>query len=193
MTEFEFLAIGISLILGLGTTLLLTSFLTVFVNRQHVRVDWIPLAWALYILLIQIQYYAATWNLNSVTDWTFITFALPLFLAGLIFLSAGLVLPIGQGVYPSDLGVYFEKNGKWAVAALALRGIVAILANYFVMAKEHSFSIVDALILSQIIFATLFVISKKRKLQVAYTLLYGLVFFMTLTIVTYAQLYLTGD
>ena len=180
MTEFEFLAIGISLILGLGTTLLLTSFLTVFVNRRQVRIDWIPLTWALYILFIQVQYYAATWNLNSLTDWTFMTYASPLMLAGLIFIAAGLVLPIGQGVHPTILRVYFEQDGKWAIAALAARGMVAIFANHFVMTKSFTINSLDVFMLVQIVFAVLFLISKKRIFQITYTLLYGLVLLLTI-------------
>lgn len=182
MTEFEFLAIGISLLLGLGATLLLTSLLTLFVNRRQVRIDWIPVTWAVYILIIQIQYYAATWNMNSITEWTFLTFAIPLLLAGLIFLAAGLVLPIGQGTYPSDLKVYFEQDGKWAVAALAMRGIVAVTANVAIM-NNYQFNAVGVLILLQIMIALSFLFSKQRKYQVIFTLLYGFVLFLTLVLI----------
>ena len=118
MSEFEFLALGVSLILGLVTTQLLTSFLAVFVNRRKIRIDWIPLVWAFYILVIEIQYYSAIWNLNTITEWTVLMSSTPLLLAGLIFLAAGLVLPSAHGDYPSDLGVYFQENRKWAIAAL---------------------------------------------------------------------------
>ena len=182
MTEFEFLAIGISLILGLGTTLLLSSFLNVFVNRHEIKFDWIPIMWALLVLIIQIQYYAATWNLNSVTEWNFFKFASPLLLAGLIFIAAGLVLPTGQGKYPSDLRTYFERNGKWAVGALAIRGVIAILTNHIVW-NNDSFGPFDILISLQIVFALLFLFSKKRKLIVLFTLLYGLAFFLTMAVI----------
>jgi hypothetical protein len=179
MTEFEYLAIGVSLILGLGTTLLLTSFLAVFVNRKKVRVDWIPLVWAFYILLIQVQYYSAIWNLNKITEWTPIIFATPLLLASLIFLAAGLVLPSAHGDYPSDLGAYFQENGKWAIAALVTRGVVAIFANLFSLGTVRAWSPVEGLIALQIAMALFFIFSKKRALQVTATLLYGLVFLAT--------------
>lgn len=115
MTIFEFLAIGISLMLGLGTTLLQTLFLILFANRRRVKLDGILIVWAFYVLLIQIQYYAATCNLNGVTDWIILTFTSTLLLAGLIFLSAGLVLPIGQGEYPFNLGRCFKHHSRCAV------------------------------------------------------------------------------
>ena len=63
------------------------------------------MVWALYVLCIRFQYYAATWNLTTNSEWTFMTFASPLILAGLIFLAAGLDLPIGQGAYPPNLQI----------------------------------------------------------------------------------------
>jgi hypothetical protein len=90
----------------------------------------------------------------------------------LIFLAAGLVLPIGQGTYPSDLQVYFHQGGRWAVAAVAVRGLVAIMGNFELRG-------LGILIFSQSIIALLFLISKQRKYQIAFTLLYGLVFFLT--------------
>lgn len=62
MTLFEFLSIGVSLVLGLGVTLLLTSLLAAFRARRRVRLDWIPFVWAAYVLAIQGQYWWVTWG-----------------------------------------------------------------------------------------------------------------------------------
>lgn len=180
MTEFEYLSIGVGLILGLGVTMLLTSFLALFIARRNVRFDWIPIVWAFYILVIQIQYYSAMWNLNDKTVWTTLDFSLPLLLASLIFLAAGLVLPSIHREYPPDLGVYFERDGKWAVVALIARGSVAIISNSFVMGVTRGFSVVDGFILAQIVAAIFFLCSKKRKFKVTFTLLYGLILMRTI-------------
>jgi len=124
-------------------------------------------------LLIEIQYYAAIWNLNYISEWNVFRFAIPLVLAGL-------VLPTGQSEYPSDLGIYFEQHGKWAVAALAIRGVIAILGNHLTMASNYSFNQLDVLILLQITLTLLFLFSGKRKLQVTFTILYGLALIFTL-------------
>lgn len=49
------------------------------------------------------------------------------------------------GEYPADLGTYFEQDGKWAVAALVVRGAVAFGANVLVM-DGPALSIVHGLI-----------------------------------------------
>ena len=83
-------------------------------------------------------------------------------------------------MYPTDLRVYFEQDGKWAIAALAARGMVAIFANHFVMTKSFTINSLDVFMLVQIVFAVLFLISKKRIFQITYTLLYGLVLLLTI-------------
>ncbi len=153
--------------------MLLTSFLKLFLSRREVKFDWIPIVWACYIMIILIQYYSATWNLNSVTEWTFLHSSLPLTLASMIFLSAGLVLPGLHSEYPSDLSVYFDQDGKWAVMALAIRAIIAVCTNIFLLSNSGQFSIVDAFIIVQLAMALMFFFSKKRKFKIAFTLLYG--------------------
>ena len=183
MTLFEYLSIGVSLVLGLGVTLLLTSLLAAFRARRHVRLDWIPFLWAGYVLAIQAQYYWATWALSDRTEWTVFSFGMPLLLASVIFVAAGLVLPSGHGDYPSDLGVYFEQDGKWAIAALAARGAVAVGTNVFVMGASPV-SVVQGLILLQVAAAVFFLLVKTRGPKVASTLVYGVVLSITLVLAT---------
>lgn len=183
MTLFDFLSIGVSLVLGLGVTLLLTSLLAAFRARRRVRMDWIPFAWAGYILVIQAQYYWVTWGLHEREEWTVVSFGIPLLLAGVIFVAAGLVLPSGHGEYPADLGTYFEQDGKWAVAALVVRGAVAFGANVLVMGGP-ALSIVHGLVLSQVATALMFLLAKTRGLRVLATLLYGLMLSVTLVLAT---------
>lgn len=102
-----------------------------------------PFAWASYILVIQVQYYAASWALNTITEWTVLTFAAPLHQAGLIFVAARLVLPGRCGDSHFGLRVYFAKNGKRAVAALAIRAAAALLANHFVLRPDRDIGRAD--------------------------------------------------
>ena len=178
MTEFAYLAIGVSIILGLSVTTLLTSFLTLFVARHRIRMDWIPVVWGLYIFFIQIQFYGAFWGMNSRTVWNASAFALPLLLSGITFLAASLVLPTGPGPYPTDLRSYFERHGKYAILALVLRGVFAIRTNFIF--SDYKFSFTNYIILVQILAALLFLFSRTRKFKVVATLLYGLAWLLTL-------------
>jgi hypothetical protein len=188
LTLFEYLSIGVSLVLGLGVTLLLTSLLAAFRARRHVRMDWIPFAWAGYILAIQAQYFWAMWGLNArVEEWTVMSFGLPLLLAGIIFVAAALVLPSGHGEYPADLGIYFEQDGRWAVAALVARGAVAVLANSLVYNAGQASGeavITPALIVGQMFVGVAFLVSKRRRSRAVATVLFGLILCATIVRVT---------
>ena len=47
MTSLESLTVGLALVLGLASALVLTSGLAVLRARTDVRVDWVPVLWAL--------------------------------------------------------------------------------------------------------------------------------------------------
>ena len=182
VTEFSFLAPGSSLVLGLGATPLLTSGVNLFPARRRIRMDWIPLTWVTYVLVIQVQCSSACWRPMSVTEWTNWTLFGPLLVAGLILLAAALVLPSSQGDHPADLRLDFERDGKRVVAALAIRGVMAILANMFVMRASPSMGLIDGMIMAQIAAAWFFLLSGRRTLQVSATILYGLMLFLTLAV-----------
>jgi len=174
MTLFEFLSVGVALVLGLGVTLVLTSLLAAFRARGRVRGDWVPLVWAAYVLALQFQYWWGSWTLVGRPSWTVVSFGIPLVLASLLFVAAGLVLPSGPGPYPSDLRAYFERDGKYAVAALGVRGIVAIGANVAV-AGENPFIGLHIAILGQVAAASLCFFATSRRMRVLATLLFGVV------------------
>jgi len=129
MTHFEFLSVALSIVLGLGVTVLLTSLLGVFRARRKTRVSWLPLTWAFYILVIQFDVWWEVFGLASVESWTAGAFVLLLLIALLLFVAAGLVLPTRLGDYPEDLDEYFQRDGRWAVAVVGLFQAVAMFTN----------------------------------------------------------------
>jgi hypothetical protein len=173
MTLFEFLSIGVSLVLGLGVTLLLTSLLAAFRARRRMRADWMPFVWAAYVLALQAQYWWGSWSLVDRPEWTVVSFGIPLLLACLLFVAAGLVLPSGPGEYPADLREYFEQDGKYAVVALAARGAVAVGANVTVVG-EAVLTPLHFAIAAQVAAALLFVFAHTRRRRAWATLLYGI-------------------
>ena len=117
MTHFEFVTVALSLVLGLALALLLTSCLAVFRARREIRIDWLPLVWAAYIFVSQIQYWWATFGLSGLESISGIVFGLMLFMAVLLFVAGGLVLPPDPERSAVDLSEYFEADGRWGVLA----------------------------------------------------------------------------
>jgi hypothetical protein len=52
---FSYLAVLLSIVLGLGLTQLLTATGRLIRHRDRVRVQWLPLLWAAILLLIYVQ------------------------------------------------------------------------------------------------------------------------------------------
>jgi len=129
MTHFEFLSVALSFVLGLAVTVLLTSLLTVFRARRRTRMNWQPLTWAFYLLVIQFDVWWEVYGLVSMEHWTAGAFVLLLLIALLLFAAGGLILPMRLGNYPEDLGEYFQEDGRWAVAVVGLFQATAMVAN----------------------------------------------------------------
>ena len=70
MSPFEFLSAGLSIVLGLAVTLLLTSLLTAFRARRRTRLSWLPFTWAAYVLIMQFDVWWEVYGLASLESWS---------------------------------------------------------------------------------------------------------------------------
>jgi len=133
MDTFRWIAVVVSMILGLGVARLLTGAVAVFRARDRAALDWPPLFWAAAIFIQQIAFW---WSLEDaagrVTTWTLPTFLMLVALVLFLFLAAALVLPAGDMAEGESLRASFEKDGRWALVALAAFNAVVILANWVI-------------------------------------------------------------
>ena len=183
MTAFEFLSVALSFVLGLAVTLVLTSLLAAFRARRETELDWLPFAWAGYVLAYQFQYWWAIFELSSRPQWSVGTFGLLLLLAVILFLAGGVVLPTGSARYPSSLSNHFQEDGKWGVVALAVYLLAAGVANV-VLFESAVFTTERALHAAGILFAALVVTSTRRPVQLIATILFGAVMVVMLVLET---------
>jgi len=118
MSAFEFLSVAFSFVIGLSVTYLLSSALSLFRAREICKPDWLPLFWALYVLLAQIQFWWALYELSSIEEWSLSAFLSVLFYALLLYTAGGLVLPHKAESHPEGLRAYFNKDGRLGVVVL---------------------------------------------------------------------------
>jgi hypothetical protein len=170
VTPFAYLSGALSFVLGLAVTLLLTSLLAAFRARRKCRTDWIPLAWATYILVFQFDYWWEIYALATVPAWSVGSFVFLLALTILLFLAGGLVLPPVSGEYPTDLGEYFRRDGRWGVAMLGAYALAAAFGNVFLFKQELT-SAANLSLLAALVILAIVIASERRGLQVAGTLL----------------------
>lgn len=131
MTEFELLAIPISLVLGLGITKMLSGLAIAIRNRKQVRFHWLPVAWAAWIFLVCVQFFFYMWDLYEMgVPFTWGVFGPLLWHCILLFLAAGLVLP-GPGVHdvPDSLLDDFQQHGRLALIPFAIVTVDSIVSN----------------------------------------------------------------
>ncbi len=137
MDTFRWIAVVVSMILGLGVARLLTGVVAVFRARDRAALDWLPLVWAAAIFIQQIAFW---WSLEDaagrVTTWTLPTFLLLVTLVLALFLAAALVLPANDMAEGDSLRAMFEKDGRFALLALGAFNAVVILANWVIWRED---------------------------------------------------------
>jgi hypothetical protein len=172
MSPFEFLSGGLSIVLGLAVTLLLTSFLNAFRARRGTRMNWVPLTWATYVLIMQFDVWWEVYGLSSLESWSVGTFVALLVLALSLFAAGGLVLPSRADDYPSDLGEYFDQDGRWGVAMVSVFMVVASVANV-VLFDIEPFGGMNLFNVAGLAFAAMAFLSSRPKIRGAATVLFG--------------------
>lgn len=175
MSEFELLAIPLSLILGLGITHILTGVTDAIRERERVPLHWLPFAWAFLIFLFQIQYFFVLWDLNEKgAIWAWPVFGPSLFNCVVLFLSAGLILPGSRQSDCASLIDDFQNHGRFALIMLALMLLVAILLNVFQL-EGSLLSVANLLNIILFVSVCCALMIKRYGWQVAATLLFAAV------------------
>ncbi len=130
--------------------------------------DWIPFVWSGCVLVQQFQFWWALYEIHTTSSISVGVFSLLLLLAGMLFLAGALVLPSGETEYPDDLGIYFNTDGSWAAAALALFNLTAVGVNT-ILFGDQIISTVNILNLVLVVIALLVACTHKRIWQMGLT------------------------
>jgi len=127
---FALVAPAPSLILGLGISRLLSDGIRLFRSRATAPMDWIPIAWATGIFLIQIQFLWGIIELHGVTrQWTLLDFSLLLAVSLCLFVAGALVLPDVALSSGATLEDDFMTDGRWALLALSLAELLCLVID----------------------------------------------------------------
>ena len=128
MDAFSYLSAFLSIILGLAITQVLQGVRGVLLNRDHVRLFLPSLAFALFIVLIAIQFWWASFGLSDRAVWNFPDFAMVLLQAICVYMLAALVLP-DIGPDPVDLRTHYFRNLNWLMGMLFATLVVSVLKD----------------------------------------------------------------
>ncbi|HZF68440.1 MAG TPA: hypothetical protein VEZ47_10410 [Gemmatirosa sp.] len=130
--EFQYLAVLLSIILGLGLTQLLTGIGRLIQARARVRGYWPVLAWVALLLLIHVQAWWAMFEMRAHAPWTFLEFGVVLLTPTGLYLMAALVLPdVAEATEEGerlDLRAHYHAQTRWFYGA-ALLVVLSSLAR----------------------------------------------------------------
>lgn len=126
MGAFEYLSVLISIVLGLGITVLLMGFGRWLERRDGTGPYRPVLAWAAFLLLVHIQTWWTMYDLRVYDDWNFLQFTLVLLQPIVLFLLAIIVFPSREGPQ-RDLRENFVHNRSWFYGLLIALVVVSLL------------------------------------------------------------------
>ena len=120
MDAFSYLSVLIAIILGLAITQILKGFRSLLHAREHVRMYWPSLVWAVLVLIIAVQSWWAMFGLREYRDWTFLAFSVLLLQTALTYMLAALVLPDFNAHRSVDLRKSYFEQAHWFYGLMAL-------------------------------------------------------------------------
>ena len=120
MEAFGHLSVLISIILGLAITQVLQGLRGIVLERARIRMYWVPVAWAVLVLLICVQSWWAIYGLRGVRDWTFLAFSVVLLQVIATYMLSAFVLPDLTGDAPVDLHAHYFDHVRWIFGAMLL-------------------------------------------------------------------------
>jgi hypothetical protein len=133
MSPFEYVSVLISIILGLGITVLLTGTADIIRNWKHVRMYWPYATWILIIFILHIQEWWSTYSLRSEMQWTLPLFMFVIPYPIVLFILAHLLFPKKWSKKGVDLKQYYFNNYQKYFGAALLLLVISILQNHFLL------------------------------------------------------------
>jgi hypothetical protein len=130
--EFGYLSVIISIILGLSVTQLLQGISQVINARDRVRIYWPSIAWALLLLLVDVQAWWAMFGYRNRHTWTFVQFAVVLLEAIMLYLLAALALPSVANEGETDLRTNYFRHAGWFFGSLVVLLLDSLLKSVVV-------------------------------------------------------------
>ncbi len=128
MSQFEYVAIPVSLILTFGVARLLTGFPHVLIAG---RIYWVHALWCATAILNLFFFWWAFWNASVAAEWTLGRYLWVLLYPALCYVGATVLVPIDAASEPSWREYYFRvRKPLFAVAAVSTSTTLGTLALF---------------------------------------------------------------
>src|SRR6266571_1445479 len=93
MDAFNYLAVMLSIVLGLGLTQLFAGIGNLVQIRRRVKRFWLHTVWVLLLIVLHVHMWWSFWALRGVTHWTYATFVYVLVGPALLVIASHIIIP----------------------------------------------------------------------------------------------------
>jgi hypothetical protein len=132
MDTFEYLAVLVSVIIGLGISNILSGINTAITNRQSQTYYWVHTFWVINVFLQTVFFWWYSYRWSAVIEWNFFLFLFVLMYAIIIYLLCASLFPPSADA-DINFKERFYQNRKWFFFLFAL----AMFVDYFDTYIKH--------------------------------------------------------
>lgn len=122
---FDYLAVLISVVLGFAVTHVLTGMSGAMNRREHDRIDWLQMFWALNVLAYVLAMWWGMYWWKHLSVWTVQAFAFLTSYAIVLFLLASVLFP-GEAGRADPERTAFQRNRQWFFGLLLAAHLIDI-------------------------------------------------------------------
>lgn len=127
MNAFEYLAVLLSIVIGLGMTNVLSGFASMVRHRDRVKIYWPLLVWMAVILLTHVQLWWALFELRKVPVWNFGAFLAVLMQPVALYLTTAVLVPDFPDKGEIDLKAAYYRETRWFFGGIVMLVIVSLI------------------------------------------------------------------
>lgn len=123
MSQFEFIAVLVSVVTGLGIVRLLSGVARIL--NEGIKPYWIHLLWTWNVFHFIVFFWWFFWRWSAITEWNFLLFIFVLIYAVVMYLMCALLYPTEEGAL--DFEELFYKKRKWFFSFWIVAMIVDVI------------------------------------------------------------------
>lgn len=129
MSDFEFLSVLVSIVIGLGLTHLLGGLGRAFHFRSSVKMDAVHVGWTITVFFVLVLNWWVFLLWRDIDGWTFVSFFIIILWTTSMYVMALALYPPGRS---KDMSyrVMFENNRTWFLSTLGIMCLLDLTVTY---------------------------------------------------------------
>ena len=137
MSPFEYIVVLISIILGLGITIILTGVAELIKRWNTTNHFWPYLIWIAVVFVLHIQEWWATYELRLIKSWSLPVFLFVILYPILLFILANLLFPAKWSAKGVDIKEFYFLNCRKFFFCIVIFALISIIQNIHLVGYSY--------------------------------------------------------